>query len=58
MSKAADKRREQGFYGPRRRTKPTVRELGPRDPGPHGKTQPKRKKMGTLINELIEVLPK
>lgn len=38
MSKASEIRRQRGDYRPQNRTKPTTGNLGPRDPGPHGKT--------------------
>lgn len=40
--KKSEIRKRLGLYAPTVRTKPTVRQLGRREPGPHGKTLERR----------------
>lgn len=52
MSKPRDRKMR-----PNPRTKPTIRQLGPRDPGPHGKTVDLREAAAVTPTRLDRGLP-
>ncbi len=53
MSKPRDRKMR-----PNPRTKPTIRQLGPRDPGPHGKTVELRESAAVTPARLDRGLPR
>lgn len=58
MTKGSTIRKRQGFYTPHRRTKPTLSEGEPREPGAHGKTlnQTRRVPRSDVASDFIRSL--